>query len=520
MGFYIRKSVSVGPLRFNLSKSGIGVSAGIRGFRVGSGPRGNYVHMGSGGFYYRQTLPSDSSARRESLPRNLAEVSEPATHGPMETVSSGPVAKMVDSSSQRLLSELEEKQKRIVWWPFAAAAAAMCVIGLAVNRNSYWTIAPVAVLSTIGVAAVYVHDAIKKSVVIMYDLDDSMRRAFESLHESTTKLARCGATWHVDAKAHVYDPKYHAGAGQLVNRNRISVCEHDPPYVKTNVTTVRIPIGKRQLYFFPDRMLIYGSEGVGAISYDELAIEIGAKRFIEEESVPFDATIVDRTWRYVNKKGGPDRRFNNNRELPICLYEELYLTSSSGLNEILQVSCQGLGDVFRTCISAMVESIDVAREAELQREHIAERTHKQTLETVAGECEAGSTPATTTAHSPEMPTNESICDALLRILCCVMVSDGRASQSERKLIGEIMQNVKSPWSAIEVNARIDTFINGVMSNGYQRSLADALPGVHLFVSIGREATLVRCIDAVAAADKNSSERELALCKQIKLLLSK
>ena len=35
MGFYLRKSVSVGPFRFNLSGSGVGVSAGIRGFRVG-----------------------------------------------------------------------------------------------------------------------------------------------------------------------------------------------------------------------------------------------------------------------------------------------------------------------------------------------------------------------------------------------------------------------------------------------------------------------------------------------------
>lgn len=50
MGFYVRKSVRVGPLRFNLSKSGVGVPAGIKGFRVGSGPRGNYVHVGAGGF--------------------------------------------------------------------------------------------------------------------------------------------------------------------------------------------------------------------------------------------------------------------------------------------------------------------------------------------------------------------------------------------------------------------------------------------------------------------------------------
>ena len=56
--FYIRDSIRVGPFRFNLSKSGVGVSAGVRGFRVGSGPRGNYVHMGAHGLYYRATLPS------------------------------------------------------------------------------------------------------------------------------------------------------------------------------------------------------------------------------------------------------------------------------------------------------------------------------------------------------------------------------------------------------------------------------------------------------------------------------
>ncbi len=43
MGLYIRKSISVGPFRFNLSKSGFGVSAGVKGLRVGTGPRGKSV---------------------------------------------------------------------------------------------------------------------------------------------------------------------------------------------------------------------------------------------------------------------------------------------------------------------------------------------------------------------------------------------------------------------------------------------------------------------------------------------
>lgn len=39
MGFYFRKSVRVGPFRVNVSKSGLGLSLGGGGFRLGSSPR-------------------------------------------------------------------------------------------------------------------------------------------------------------------------------------------------------------------------------------------------------------------------------------------------------------------------------------------------------------------------------------------------------------------------------------------------------------------------------------------------
>lgn len=50
---------------------------------------------------------------------------------------------------------------------------------------------------------------------------------------------------------------------------------------------------------------------------------------------------VDRTWRYVNKRGGPDRRFKDKRELPVVLYDDLALSSPSGLNELIQLSRVG-----------------------------------------------------------------------------------------------------------------------------------------------------------------------------------
>ena len=56
MGLSFRKSIKVGPMRFNFSKSGIGVSAGFKGFRVGSGPRGNYVSISALGVRFRHSL--------------------------------------------------------------------------------------------------------------------------------------------------------------------------------------------------------------------------------------------------------------------------------------------------------------------------------------------------------------------------------------------------------------------------------------------------------------------------------
>jgi hypothetical protein len=108
MPFYLRKSVSVGPLRFNLSKSGVGVSAGIPGFRVGSGPRGNYVHMGRGGLYYRQSLGPSSGLPTQTTP--------PLRDG-LEEVESTATAQMIDARSATLLDELNTKRRKVVWWP-------------------------------------------------------------------------------------------------------------------------------------------------------------------------------------------------------------------------------------------------------------------------------------------------------------------------------------------------------------------------------------------------------------------
>ncbi|PIQ84625.1 MAG: hypothetical protein COV75_01310 [Candidatus Omnitrophica bacterium CG11_big_fil_rev_8_21_14_0_20_63_9] len=83
MGWYLRKSFSSGPVRFNLSKSGVGMSFGVKGARLGIGPRGAYTHLGRGGLYYRSSYSGSGRQRISSASSSLQQRS--ATDGsPME----------------------------------------------------------------------------------------------------------------------------------------------------------------------------------------------------------------------------------------------------------------------------------------------------------------------------------------------------------------------------------------------------------------------------------------------------
>lgn len=357
MGFYLRKSISVGPLRFNLSKSGIGVSTGIKGLRVGVGPRGNYVHMGRNGLYYRATLPYSSNQNKthQFQSRPIVENFQipDGTHAPLVEIESSDISRIVESSSKELLAEIKSKNAKIRLWPIAACISAVVAIFTFNLSLASWLTTAIAAMLAAGTYYVYVRDSLAKTVVLFYDLDSEMEYVYEQLHAAATELASCSCAWHIEASGKVYDRKYHAGASDLVRRKRTTISKASPPYLKTNIETVAIGVGKQILHFFPDRILIYDPAGVGSVNYKELHLDVSATQFIESESVPSDAKIVGRTWKYVNKSGAPDRRFKDNKEFPICQYEEISLRTASGLNEVIQVSRTGLGSVFAAAITVL-----------------------------------------------------------------------------------------------------------------------------------------------------------------------
>jgi uncharacterized protein DUF4236 len=334
VGFYIRKALNFGPLRLNFSRSGLGASVGIKSARIGTGPRGRYIHLGRGGLYYRQTLGSSHSERRLNAP--LFDQA-PATEDPQEIASSSAIA-MRDSSSAELLQELNRVQRRWDFAPITAVAGiAITLWALSVYQGWWWWTLSLLCFAGGTIYARHI-DVLKGTAILHYSLEDEASQAFGHLKAAFDQLERCQAVWHVDAAGHTSDWKRNAGVNTLTKRSSTRTDSSLPPKVQCNIKVPLLKAGRTRLYFFPDRLLVYNWGGVGAVSYDSLKAEAGQIRFVESGSVPGDATQVGTTWRFVNKKGGPDRRFNNNRQFPVMLYGELLLTSPAGVKELFEMS--------------------------------------------------------------------------------------------------------------------------------------------------------------------------------------
>lgn len=362
MGFYIRKAIRVGPLRFNLSKSGVGVSAGIKGLRLGTGPRGNYVHMGRGGLYFRKSFspsagrPAIGSKDMLRLPRSEETPSQQVpsgTVGPLHDIESGCIEHMVDATSAELLQEMNDKVRKIRLLPGAIALSIVGILGLFAAGMSIWLVVLSGLIAIAICWLASMKDELRKTTVILYDLDREVENAYANLHDAFGVLRTCSRAWHIEARGEVRNAKYHAGASGIMKRKQFSLTFGAPPFVKTNIDVPLVPVGRQILAFLPDRLLVFQSAKVGAVSYQALDISLNESRFIEDESVPQDATVVGKTWRYVNKNGGPDRRFKANRELPICAYDQIHLSSITGLNEVIQVSRRGAGYDLREALSSL-----------------------------------------------------------------------------------------------------------------------------------------------------------------------
>lgn len=193
----------------------------------------------------------------------------------------------------------------------------------------------------------------RKIVEIYYDIDEETTKLYEDLLTAFKQFSTSKKIWEVHTSQKSIDTKYTSGASNLITRNSVRrVSSHQLPnkYFVTNVAVPILSLRNLDFYFLPERLLIRTGKKFAAINYKNVSITSSTKPMAETDPVPKDAMVIDHTWQYTNKDGGPDKRFKENRKIPICNYSNYHFSSDSGVNELIQTSKIGSFDNMINCI--------------------------------------------------------------------------------------------------------------------------------------------------------------------------
>jgi hypothetical protein len=282
----------------------------------------------------------------------------------MVEIESGDVMEMRDENFSELLDEINAKASQ---WRLSAIfgwIVALLGVFLLVKASPVGIWVLVAALPAWAIGSWI--DSYRRSTVLFYDIDGPVEQAYKDTIAAFDALNASAGKWHIEAGGAVNDLttwKRNAGASYIVKRTATKLAYALPKVIKSNITPPSIHVGKQVIYFLPDVALISHNSRFGAVSYSDLRVRWQESRFIEDGHVPRDAKVVDHTWQHPNKSGGPDRRFRNNRRLPVCLYDTLHLQSDSGVNEVLEFSQVGKLSGFVEGCRALAKAKTEASEA-------------------------------------------------------------------------------------------------------------------------------------------------------------
>ena len=135
-----------------------------------------------------------------------------------------------------------------------------------------------------------------------------------------------------------------------VSRTSVAVYNEYVPKIQTNINLPTIYTGINQVSFFPDKIFYIHDKWLRVVSYEDLEITLSGSQFRESEYIPSDAERLGHTWKYVNNDGSPDKRFNNNRRIPVLRYCDIKIESTSGFCLTLMTSNFEIGEAFANAL--------------------------------------------------------------------------------------------------------------------------------------------------------------------------
>lgn len=165
-------------------------------------------------------------------------------------------------------------------------------------------------------------DVVKLRYDVIGELSDDEKEKYVEFCESFKVLRNSENVWNVTTEIKNTEQKSWAGLS-IERKDYIFRCggfnELNTPYEIPRITLKDNRIG----IFYPRFVIITTQNDFDVMPISSISLKHYNVKFQETGTIPSDAEQLGRTYRYVNKDGGPDMRYSYNPTIPIVLYGEI-----------------------------------------------------------------------------------------------------------------------------------------------------------------------------------------------------
>lgn len=374
MGFRFRRSVQLLPgVRLTFSRSGVSTTIGVRGAGVALGQRGAYAKVGLPGTGLSYDARLDRPVARQQplsavdpstegglgppgteppLPNDAPSHSDAPWLGPYERIGSASVEHLTTPGLQALRDLVDDvaDRRRELERGIAELRSEIrrcrrmeSLYRLLLLRLLTFSLARTAERKRI--AAETARTECEETLAtarfeLDFAIDHMVVREFGGLEWAYQRVQRSAQVWDVTGRADIQDwVRARTIARQSIDRKSVSLDLAQAPFVHSRWRALRFGNANgADLYLYPGFVMAHSQDGRFAlIEIDQLNLQSRNVAFHEDEHVPADARVIGHTWLKANKDNTRDRRFRDNRQIPVALYGWLEFRSG-GLHEAYMVS--------------------------------------------------------------------------------------------------------------------------------------------------------------------------------------
>ena len=393
MTWQYRKRVKVAPgVYMNITKNGISTSIGVRGASMTFGKNGTYLNTGipGTGFYNRQKIGAPSTPKTNYTQPSTPKIHSKGTYTLMGLMSgfvalvclfAAPIGligtfvfglgvwasfsdrkkyygknasalkqspSFIVDAQQALANATDEKQKHILS-NFINTIETIDAIEDEEKIIEFLKRKPNKNAELISSHSAELN-VLKESLDNTgYDVDNSVSPQTLSLYEKTCnsfeELLTAQKIWIQISKIQNTEAK--AAASSIVDIKETTLGVGVFNYIKSKFDIPIFPFENQLLYLYPDFAILSQSPTrFEVVGYENISIVYTTIRFHEPGLYPSDAEKIGSTWEYVNKDGGPDRRYVNNRQVAVVRYGGIIISIKGHQSVTYQVSNADLADAF------------------------------------------------------------------------------------------------------------------------------------------------------------------------------